>query len=125
MAHVLRPARGMLLVKPIPEPSIQGGIHIPDNQLKDLKSQFMVVAVGKGRIRKFKKRKGFLLCFPEMKIGDRVVAGTYAGTELQINGVAHRLIEQDSVMALVGLVDSDPRLALEPVGDQPRPAFGN
>lgn len=108
----------MVLVKPA---SITSELTIPDTAFKDLQSQFDVVAVGKGKVKKFKKRKGFLLCYPEVKVGDRIVANTWAGTELVINGKPHRLIQQESVMMIVNLAPDDPLLAPE----QGTPQFGS
>ena len=116
MAHVLRPARGMVLLEPMAIK--QGLVFVPANANDELKRQYVVKAVGKGRIVKPKKNKSFLLLFPEVKVGDVVLANRYAGHPIEINGRPHRLVHDDSIMAVIGLDDSDPRLAPEPASPQ-------
>lgn len=124
MAHVLKPARGMVLLEPQPQPSVQNGIFIPVQADGELKSQYVVRAVGKGRVIRTKKKRRWLMQFPEVRVNDVVVANRYAGDAIEINGKVHRLVHQDSILAIVGIADSDPRLEPEPASNQPAPLFG-
>jgi hypothetical protein len=58
------------------------------------------------------------MVFPEVRVGDRVVANRYAGHGIEVNGKFHRLVHSSSIMAVVGLEDSDSRLAPAPNGVQ-------
>lgn len=73
---------------------------IPETSRQDLKSQFKVVQVGKGRIVKLKNGT-FLRLAPEVKVGDTIIANSYAGKECGIDGKAMRIMEQSSVQAVV------------------------
>lgn len=119
MAHVLRPARGYVLLEPMPTTLVENGIYLPLTPDGELKQQYVVKAVGKGRIIRTKKKRRWLMVFPEVKVGDRVVANRYAGHALEINSKIHRLVHSSSIMAVVGLDDSDARMAPE------QPQFSN
>jgi co-chaperonin GroES (HSP10) len=118
MAHVLRPARGYVLLEPMPTTLVENGIYLPLTPDGELKQQYVVKAVGKGRIIRTKKKRRWLMVFPEVRVGDRVVANRYAGHPVDINGHFHRIVRFDSIMAVVGLEDSDSRLAPAPNGVQ-------
>jgi chaperonin GroES len=79
---------GKILVKPQPaEEKTSSGIIIPDSaKEKPLKGQ--VVLVGSP-----KKDEAM-----EVKVGDVVLYGKYAGTELNIDGVDYLLISQSDVL---------------------------
>lgn len=79
---------GKILVKPMAaEEKTAGGIIIPDSaKEKPLKGK--VVLVGEG-----KKDEPM-----EVKIGDTVFYGKYAGTELNIDGTDYLLVSQTDVM---------------------------
>ncbi len=94
----LRPKSGYCLVAPIPEP--QGAIVIPDVARSDLQSQFKIVATGMGRIKRMKNGK-LLRLNPEVGVGQRIVANRYAGRAVECDGQLMRLIEHDSIMAVV------------------------
>ncbi len=115
MAHVLRPARGYVLLEPLPVSLVENGIHIPPCADEELKREYVVRAVGKGRVMKTKKRGKYLLLFPEVRVGDHCIANRYAGHPVDINGAPHRLVQHSSIIALVRLADSDNRLAPLPI----------
>ncbi len=97
----IRPFSGMLLAEPIKQSEItQGGIFIPDNARSELKSQYKVVAVGRGRIIKRKNGKHLRLA-TEVGVGEMVVANTYAGKVVEVDGKSMRLLDQSSIMAVV------------------------
>ena len=100
----MRPLRDRILVERIEEHEQRiGGIIIPDTA-KEKPQQGRVAAVGKGRIND----KGDV--FPlDVKQGDTVLFGKYAGTEIKIEGKEYLIIREDEVL---GVLEGVP----EPVG---------
>ena len=82
--------RVLVLSAPAEEKTI-GGIIIPDNaKEKPLKGE--VIAVGQGV-----KDEEMIL-----KVGDVVLYGKYAGTELEDDGVKYLIMKQSDVLATIG-----------------------
>jgi len=73
----------------------RGGIIIPDTA-KEKPMEGKVVAVGKGRRLKDGKRVPL-----EIKVGDRILFGKYAGTEVKINDKEHMIIKEDEVLGII------------------------
>ncbi len=88
----IKPLADRVLVLPAPaEEKTIGGIIIPDTaKEKPLKGE--VMAVGNGT-----KDEEMIL-----KLGDQVLYGKYAGTELEIEGVKYLIMRQSDVLAVVG-----------------------
>jgi len=79
----IRPLGDRILVKRIQEEEkTKGGIFIPDTA-KEKPQEGIVVAVGKGKVTE----EGKLLT-PDVKAGDRILFGKYAGSEVKIEGRA-------------------------------------
>jgi chaperonin GroES len=92
----VRPLRDRILVERIDETEQQtvGGIIIPDTA-KEKPQQGRVVAVGKGRVND----KGEV--FPlDVKAGDTVLFGKYAGTEIKIEGKDYLIVREDEVLGV-------------------------
>jgi chaperonin GroES len=100
----MRPLRDRILVERVEEHEQRvGGIIIPDTA-KEKPQQGRVVAVGKGRIND----KGDV--FPlDVKEGDTVLFGKYAGSEIKIEGTEYLIIREEEVL---GVLEGVP----EPVG---------
>ena len=92
----LRPLHDRLIVKRIKETeTTPGGIVIPDSaQEKPMEGE--VIAVGKG-----KRDEGGKLVAMEVKKGDRVLFGKYAGTDIQVEGEEHLILREDDILAVV------------------------
>jgi chaperonin GroES len=92
----VRPLRDRILVKRVEEQEQRvGGIIIPDTA-KEKPQQGRVVAVGTGRVNDDGK------VFPlEVKVGDTVLFGKYAGTEIKIEGEEYLIIREDEVLGIV------------------------
>src|ERR671914_1664131 len=92
----VRPLRDRLLVERIEEQEQRiGGIIIPDTA-KEKPQQGRVVAVGKGRVND----KGEV--FPlDVKEGDTVLFGKYAGSEIKIEGKEYLIIREAEVLGIV------------------------
>lgn len=88
----IKPLADRVLVIPAPaEEKTVGGIIIPDTaKEKPLKGE--VVAVGHGT-----KDEEMVL-----KVGDTVLYGKYAGTELELDGQKYLIMRQSDVLAVLG-----------------------
>ena len=92
----VKPLHDRVLVKRIePEEKVKGGIIIPDTA-KEKPLEGKVVAVGAGRLDEDGKRIPL-----EVKVGDRVLVGKYAGTEIKIDEVEHVIVREDEVLGVI------------------------
>ena len=93
----IRPLYDRLVVRRVEQKeSIQNGIIIPDSA-KEKPIEGRVVAVGNGKVQKNGKVRP-----PEVKEGDRVLIGKYAGTEVKVDGVEHVILSEDEILAVLG-----------------------
>ncbi len=76
------------------EKKTKGGILIPDTA-KEKPQEGKVIAVGPGKVNE--KGKRILL---DVKKGDRVLFGKYAGNEIKIDGVEHLIMREDDILAI-------------------------
>jgi chaperonin GroES len=92
----MRPLRDRILVERVEEHEQRvGGIIIPDTA-REKPQQGRVVAVGKGRIND----KGDV--FPlDVKEGDTVLFGKYAGSEIKIDGREYLIVKEDEVLGIL------------------------
>lgn len=92
----IRPLSDRILVKrEEASDTVRGGIIIPDTA-KEKPQEGKVVAVGPGRLDDDGKRVAL-----EVKKGDRILMGKYAGTEVKIDGVEHLIMREDDVLAVI------------------------
>ena len=92
----IRPLHDRILIKRLEEEDkSKGGIIIPDTA-KEKPIQGKVIAVGKGKIL----NNGDVIP-PNVKKGDKVLFGKYAGTEVKIDGEEHLLMREDDILAVV------------------------
>jgi chaperonin GroES len=92
----IRPLGDRILVKRIEEEEkTSGGIIIPDTA-KEKPQEGKVIAIGQGR----RTDDGKLLPL-DVKRGDRVLFGKYAGTDVTIEGEEHLIIREDDVLGIV------------------------
>ncbi|MBL7649750.1 MAG: co-chaperone GroES [Candidatus Hydrogenedentes bacterium] len=92
----VRPLADRILVKrEEPSETVRGGIIIPDTA-KEKPQEAKVVAVGPGKVDDAGKRTPL-----ELKKGDRILVGKYAGTEVKIDGVEHLIMREDDVLAVI------------------------
>ena len=92
----VRPLRDRILVERLEQSEQRsvGGIIIPDTA-REKPQQGRVVAVGKGRVND----KGEV--FPlDVKDGDTILFGKYAGTEIKIDGKEYLIIREDEVLGV-------------------------
>jgi len=92
----VKPLYDRLLVKRIEEKEQRrGNIIIPDTA-KEKPMEGKVVAVGAGKVDEDGKRRPL-----EVKVGDRVLFGKYAGTEIKIDDKEHVIIREDEVLGII------------------------
>ncbi|MBQ5752093.1 MAG: co-chaperone GroES [Bacteroidaceae bacterium] len=88
----IKPLADRVLILPVPaEEKTIGGIIIPDTA-KEKPLQGKVVAVGNGT-----KDEDMVIA-----VGDQVLYGKYAGTEIEHEGVKYLIMRQSDVLAIVG-----------------------
>ncbi len=87
----VKPLADRVLILPNPaEEKTAGGLFIPDTA-KEKPLAGKVVAVGPGT-------KEVQM---EVKVGDQVLYGKYAGTELQIEGESYLIMKQNDILAII------------------------
>jgi chaperonin GroES len=95
MAVRVRPLHDRVIVKRIEEEEkTSGGIIIPDTA-KEKPQQGRVVAAGSGR------REDGKVIGLDVKAGDVVLFGKYAGTEIKLDGEEHLIMREDDILAVV------------------------
>jgi chaperonin GroES len=92
----LTPLHDRILLRRIEEgETIRGGIILPDSA-KEKPMEGEVIAVGKGKSNDEGK------VFPlDVKAGDRVLFGKYAGTEIKIDGEEFLIMREEEVLGIL------------------------
>jgi chaperonin GroES len=92
----LRPLQDRILVQRIEEEkTTKGGIIIPDTA-KEKPAEGKVIAAGNGKVGEDGKRIAL-----EIKKGDRILFGKYAGTEVKIEGEEYLILREDDVLGII------------------------
>jgi chaperonin GroES len=92
----VRPLNDRILVKRLAEDSkTAGGLFIPDSA-KEKPSRGEIIAVGHGKLDDSGKRVPL-----EVKAGERILFGKYAGTEIKLDGEEHIILREDDVLAVI------------------------
>jgi chaperonin GroES len=92
----IRPLGDRILVKRIKEEEkTKGGIIIPDTA-KEKPQEGMVVAVGKGKTTEDGK-----LLPPDVKAGDKILFGKYAGSEVKLEDEEHLILREDDILGVL------------------------
>jgi chaperonin GroES len=93
----LKPLRDKVVVeRSEAEEKTAGGIVLPDTA-KDKPKQGTVMAVGPGRVLENGEVKAL-----EVKKGDRVLFGSYAGTEVKVDGKDYLIMNESDILAVLG-----------------------
>ena len=77
------------------EEKTAGGILLPDTA-KEKPQKAKILAVGAGRLTDEGKRIS-----PEVKVGDTILYGKYAGTEVKWNGEDLRILRESEILAVI------------------------
>lgn len=92
----IRPLHDRLVVKRVAEEAkTTGGLYIPDSA-KEKPARGRVIAVGEG-----KRDENGNRIVPDVKEGDEILFGKYAGTELKLEGEEHIVLREDEVLAVI------------------------
>ena len=91
-----RPLHDRVLIRPLDtDERTTGGIIIPDTA-KEKPTEGKVIAVGPG----VRDEKGKLQPL-ELKSGDRVLFGKWAGTEVKVDGEELSIMKESDIMAVI------------------------
>jgi chaperonin GroES len=88
----IKPLGDRVVVKPLAqEETTKSGIVLPDTAEKERKAQGEIVAIGEGE--KIKKLN--------LKVGDKVIYGKYAGDEVEVDKVEYKILKDEEVLAIM------------------------
>jgi len=92
----VRPLNDRILVKPIEKEEEEiGGIIIPDTAKEKLQ-EGEVIAVGPGKLLEDGRRQ-----VPSVAIGEKILYGKYAGTEIKHDGQEYLIMREDDILAKI------------------------
>lgn len=92
----VRPLHDRILVRRMAEEEkTAGGLFIPDTA-KEKPQRGEIIATGKGRVTE----DGKVLPL-EVRAGDRVLFGKYAGTELKLNGEELIMMREEDILGII------------------------
>lgn len=92
----VRPLHDRVLVKRFTEEErSKGGIIIPDTA-KEKPIQGEVISAGQGRVTEDGKVRPL-----DVKKGDRILFGKYAGTEIKIDGEEYLMMREEDVLGVI------------------------
>ena len=97
MAAKIQPLGQRVLVKRLEEESTSaGGIILPDSA-KEKPQEAKIVVLGTGDTDDDGKKIPFTV-----KKGDTVLIGKYGGTEVDLNGDEHLIVNESDILGIVG-----------------------
>ena len=96
-AMKVRPLHDRIIVQRVDEEEDQrvGGIIIPDSA-KEKPQEGKVIAVGKGKIEKDGKVTPL-----DVKAGDTILFGKYAGQEIKVDGGEYLIMREEEVLGVI------------------------
>jgi chaperonin GroES len=92
----LQPLGDKILIERLEaETKTKGGIVLPDTA-KEKPKEGKIIAVGTGRLLDNGTRLK-----PAVKVGDRVIFTSYAGTEIKLDAKEYMVMSEDDILAVV------------------------
>ena len=92
----IRPLQDRILVKRLAsEEKTPSGIIIPDNA-KEKPQEGQVIAVGSGKVLDNGSTRA-----PEVKVGDKILFGKYAGSEVKLDGTEHLILNESDILGVI------------------------
>jgi chaperonin GroES len=92
----IRPLHDRVLVRRLEEEEQKvGGIIIPDTA-KEKPQQGEVIGVGNGKLLENGERVPL-----DVKVGDRILFGKYAGADVKIDGEEYLILREDEILAVL------------------------
>ena len=94
--NTIRPLQDRVVIRRMDEEEkTAGGIFIPDTA-KEKPVEGEVVAIGKGKVRE----DGTLQKL-DVKVGDRVLFGKYAGSDVLLEGEKRLVLREDDILGIL------------------------
>ena len=92
----IRPLQDRVIVERIEEETTtKSGIIIPDTA-KEKPQQGKIIAVGKGKMLENGSRVE-----PDVKKGDKILFGKYAGSEIKVEGKEYLIMREDDILGVI------------------------
>jgi chaperonin GroES len=92
----IKPVGDRILVQHVEDKEqIRGGVIIPDSA-KEKPQEARVIALGTGR----KTKDGAAVAF-EVKVGDTVLIGKFAGSEVKLEEQKYTLVREDDILGVI------------------------
>lgn len=93
----IRPLHDRVLVRPMEEEKTSaGGIIIPDSANTEKPNNGEIIAAGNGRITDSGDVRAM-----DVKVGDSVLFGQYAGTAVKVNGEELLMMKEEDILAVI------------------------
>ncbi|MEE9446096.1 MAG: co-chaperone GroES [Cocleimonas sp.] len=93
----IRPLHDRVLVRPAEEEKVStGGIIIPDSANGEKPNNGEIIAAGNGRIT-----DGGDVRAMDVKVGDKVLYGQYAGTTVKVDGEELMMMKEEDILAVI------------------------
>lgn len=94
------PLGDRVLVRRVDSESKVGSIFLPDTA-REKPQEGIVIAVGRGKTLEDGTVKAL-----DVKTGDRVLFGKFAGTEIQLNNEPHQIMREDEILGVIEIGQS-------------------
>jgi chaperonin GroES len=92
----IKPLADRVVIEPLQaEEKTSGGIIVPDTA-KEKPQKGKVVAVGGGKVTESGEKVDL-----EVKVGDVVLYGKYAGTEVSVDGSEFLILRESDILAII------------------------
>jgi len=92
----IKPLNDKILVKRLEAEEVtKGGIVLPD-AAKEKPKEGTVLALGDGKLLDDGQRALF-----QVKVGDRILFTSYAGTDIKIDGEEYMILGEDDILAVI------------------------
>ncbi|NOY87100.1 MAG: co-chaperone GroES [Deltaproteobacteria bacterium] len=92
----IRPLQDRILVKRLEETlKTKGGIIIPDTA-KEKPMEGKVVAIGKGKVLEDGSQRTL-----DVKVGEKILFGKYAGTDVKIDEEDYLIMREDDILGVI------------------------
>ena len=93
---MIRPLFDRVLIERTEEPSkTASGLFLPETA-KEKPAEGRVLAIGNGRVGDKGEFKPLTV-----KVGDRVLFGKYAGTEIKVDGADRLILREDDILGII------------------------
>lgn len=95
MASKIRPLQDRVIVKRLEESEqMRGGLYIPDTA-KEKPQEGEIIAAGPGKVENGNRIE------LTVKVGDKVLFGKYAGTEVKLDGEEYLIMREDDILGII------------------------